>query len=88
MINLTSNINEITSALDYKSKRFSVDIENAKNAGGHEGSCVVADMLTDEKRKTDEFLKNLNEQIEKGNYNLVLLTDKELDKLCDSEDDC
>lgn len=87
MINLTHNINEITSALDYKSKRFSVDIENAKSAGGHEGSCVVADMLTEEKRKTDEFIKNLNEQREKGHCILVLLTYEELDKLCDSEQD-
>ena len=82
MINLTSNIGDFKAALTYKTQKLTDEIKNIET-NPVEGSDFVIPILKDSKAATQNLLESFESYIEeKEHFNLVLLTDDELDRLC------
>lgn len=81
MINLTTDIQQITAALTYKIDSINKEINNlAKNPV--EGSDFIIPTLKQSRSQAEELLNRINKYTDKGYCNLVLLDDAKLDYLC------
>ena len=82
MINLTTRINDFRAALTYKAQKLTDEIKSIE-ANPVEGSAFVIPLLKESKESTKNLLEYLDKHIDDEHCNLVLLTDCELDRLCE-----
>ena len=80
MINISDNFQFIINALKDNSKNLQKAADSFKNEQGEQSNFIVQ-ILKENKQKTDMVADRLEKNFE-SHCNLVLLTDKELDRLC------
>lgn len=81
MINLTTDIQQLTAALTYKIDGLNKELNNlAENPV--EGSDFIIPILEQNRSQAEELLDKINKYTDEGFCNLVLLDDDKLDYLC------
>ena len=81
MINISDNLQFILNNLKESSDSLQNDIDEFKDDNGEQAKLIVS-VIKERKQKIDRVYTRL-EYHSKEHYNLVMLTDDELDKLCE-----
>ena len=81
MINISDNLQFILNNLKESSDDIQKDINELKDEKGDQAELILQ-ILKERKQKIDAVHKRLKEH-SAVHYNLVMLTDEELDKLCE-----
>ena len=81
MINLTTDIQQITAALTYKIDGINKELNKiAENP--IEGGDFLVSALEQSRSQAEELLDRIEKYTDEGFYNLVLIDDDKLDYLC------
>lgn len=81
MINISDNVQFLLNNLKESSDSLQNDIDEFKDDNGEQAKLIVS-IIKERKQKVDMVYNRLKENSEK-HCNLVMLTDDELDKLCE-----
>lgn len=82
MINLTTDIQQITAALTYKIDGINKEL-NRLAENPIEGGDFLVSTLEQSRSQAEELLDRIEKYTDEGQYNLILVDDDELDIICD-----